>query len=146
MDDRTIETPVVGLLPVMDPRIDPDLEQRILGYLDLKEKVCSLGVDVLWPRRAVSIEEDAVAEVQRMRSAGACGIIYFTAWFLRANVVVGACQHSNLPAMVWSIPDLDDTSLIGFGVTHGSLDEVGFQHEIPCGQKTQPTCNSLPFQ
>jgi len=134
MGDRTNETPVVGLLPVMDPRIDPDLEQRILGYLDLEEKIRGLGVEVIWARRAVSIEEDAIAEVQRMRSEGACGIIYFTAWFLRANVVVGACQHSNLPAMVWSIPNLDDTSLIGFGVTHGSLDEVGFQHEILCDE------------
>ena len=134
MRDRTNETPVVGLLPVMDPRIDPELEQRILGYLDLKEKIRDLGVEVLWPRRAVSIEEDAVAEVRRMRAEGACGIIYFTAWFLRANVVVGACQHSNLPTMVWSIPNLDDTSLIGYGVTHGSLDEVGYKHEVLCDE------------
>jgi len=129
-----IQKTVVGLLPVMDPRIDPDLERKILGYLDLEEKLRTLEVDVIWPGRAVSRENDAVAEVERMRAAGACGVIYFTCWFLRANVIVGACQHSHLPAMVWAIPNLDDTSLIGFGVTHGSLDEVGYPHEIVCDQ------------
>jgi L-fucose isomerase len=124
--------PIVGLLPVIDPRIDPALEKRILGYLDLEAKLRGLGVDVVWPGRAVSTEEDAVAEVRRMREAGACGVIYFTAWFLRANVIVGACQHSGLPALVWAMPNLDDTSLIGFGVTHGSLDEVGIAHEVVC--------------
>lgn len=124
--------PVVGLLPVIDPRIDPALEQRILGYLDLEAKLRGLDVDVIWPGRAVSCEDDAVAEVRRMREAGACGVIYFTGWFLRANVIVGACQHSHLPALVWSIPNMDDTSLIGFGVTHGSLDEVGIEHEVVC--------------
>lgn len=124
--------PVVGLLPVIDPRIDPALEKRILGYLDLEAKLRGLDVDVIWPGRAVSCEEDAVAEVERMRAAGACGVIYFTAWFLRANVIAGACQHSHLPALLWAIPNMDDTSLIGFGVAHGSLDEIGQQHAVVC--------------
>ena len=128
------QAPIVGLLPVMDPRIDPELEKKILGYLELETKLGSLGVRVVWPGRAISREEEAVAAVERMRAEGACGIVYFTCWFLRANVIVGACQHSHLPALVWSIPNLDDTSLIGFGVTHGSLDEVGFQHEVICDE------------
>ena len=100
---QTIEqAPLVGLLPVMDPRIDPALERKILGYLHLDEKIQSLGVRVVWPGRAVSREEDAVAEVERMRAAGACGIIYFTCWFLRANVIVGAC--STATCRRWSGP------------------------------------------
>lgn len=122
----------VGLLPVMDPRIDLELQQRILGYLNLEEKLRSLGVELVWPGRVVTTEEDAVDQVERMGVAGVCGIVYFTGWFLRANVIVGACQHSHLPALVWAIPNMDDTSLIGFGVTHGSLDEVGFEHEVVC--------------
>ena len=37
MGEETGDTPVVGLLPVMDPRIDPDLEQRIFqrSYMPL---------------------------------------------------------------------------------------------------------------
>lgn len=122
----------VGLLPVMDPRIDPDLQNRILGYLQLAEKIRGLDVEVVWPERAVTCEEDAVREVEKMAAEGVCGIIYFTAWFLRANVIVGACQHSRLPALLWSIPNLNDTSLIGFGVAHGSLDEAGVEHEVVC--------------
>ena len=37
------ETPIVGVLPVMDPRIDPELERKMLGYLALEGKVHSLG-------------------------------------------------------------------------------------------------------
>ena len=110
----------MGLLPVFDPRIDPEVEGRILGYVDLEAKLRNLDGDVVWPGRGVSCEEDAIAEVEKMRAAGVCGIIYFAAWFLH-NVIVGACQHSGLPALVWSIPNLDNASLIGFGVTHGSL-------------------------
>ncbi len=139
----TPQMPIVGLLPVMDPRIDPALEHKILGYLALEAKLQSLGVQVIWPGRAVSREEEAVAEVERMRAEGACGILYFTAWFLRANVIVGACQHSNLPALVWAIPNLDDTSLIGFGVTHGSLDEVGFPHEVVCDQWNDASAQAI---
>jgi L-fucose isomerase len=127
------QPPLVGLLPVMDPRIDPALERKILGYLELVDKLRGLGVEVVWPGRAVSREEEAVAEAERMRAEGACGVIYFTCWFLRANVIAGACRHSGLPALLWSIPNLDDTSLIGFGVAHGSLDEAGYPHEIVCG-------------
>ncbi|MCX7887025.1 MAG: hypothetical protein N3B01_07210 [Verrucomicrobiae bacterium] len=126
--------PVVGLLPVVDPRIDPPLERKLLAQLGLREKLRELDVEVVWPGRAVSREEDAIAEVGRMRAGGACGIIYATCWFLRANVIVGACQHSGLPALLWAIPSLDHAALIGFGVTHGSLDEVGFPHEVVCDQ------------
>ena len=87
---------------------------------------------MVWPGRVVTTEEDAVEQADKMRAAGVCGIIYFTGWFLRANVIVGAAQHSHLPLLVWSIPNLDDASLIGFGVTHGSLDEVAIPHEIVC--------------
>jgi L-fucose isomerase len=122
----------VGLLPVMDPRIEPELQAKLLGQLQLAEKPRGLGIDVVWPGRVVTTEEDAVEQADKMRAAGVCGIIYFTGWFLRANVIVGAAQHSHLPLMVWSIPNLDDASLIGFGVTHGSLDEVAIPHEIVC--------------
>ncbi len=43
----------VGLLPVMAPRIDLERQQRILGYLNLEEKLQSLGVEVVWPGRVV---------------------------------------------------------------------------------------------
>lgn len=134
MENDNAGAPVVGLLVVMDPRIDPELEARLLGRLCLVEKLRALGVQVIGGAKAVSVEEDAVREAEKMLAAGACGIVYFTAWFLRANVIVGACQHSHLPALVWAIPDMDDTSLIGFGVTHGSLDEVGLAHEVVCDQ------------
>lgn len=122
----------VGLMAVLDPRISPDLEKDILAGADLTAKVEELGVEVVAADRAVRTEEQAVAEARRMQADGACGIIYYTAWFLRANVIVGACQHSHLPAMVWAMPSLAHASMVGFGVTHGSLDEAGYEHEVVC--------------
>ena len=125
--------PKIGLIAVMDPRIDPELEKKLLTPMKLDEKIRELGVEVVFSGRAISDEESSVDEVYRMGEEGVCGIIYYTAWFLRANTIVGACQHSNLPAMVWCIPSQDDAAMVGFGVTHGSLEEVGFMHEIVCG-------------
>lgn len=133
----------VGLLPVVDPRIDPALRKKILAYLALEPKLRSLGLEVVWPGRAVADEEDAVCEVEKMAAQGVCGIIYFTAWFLRANVIAGAARHSHLPALLWAIPNLDDTSLIGFGVAHGSLDEVGIEHEVVCDAWTDQAQRTL---
>ena len=78
MAETCSENIQIGLLPVLDPRIWPDLEKRTLERLALEEKLRSLGFEVIWPGRAVSTEEDAVEQVQRMKAAGACGIVYFT--------------------------------------------------------------------
>ena len=124
--------PKIGLIPVLDPRIDPELEKQLLVPLALETKLRDLGIEVLSPGRGISCEEEAVVEAERMRAAGVCGIVFFTAWFLRANVIVGAAREAQLPVLVWSIPSLDNASLIGFGVTHGSLDEAGIAHEVVC--------------
>jgi L-fucose isomerase len=126
------DTIKVGLMAVLDPRISPELEKQILADARLVERIRELGVEVVAPQKAMRYEEEAVEEVRRMQAEDACGIIYYTAWFLRANVIVGACQHSHLPAIVWTIPSMAYASMVGFGVTHGSLDEVGFKHEIVC--------------
>ncbi len=60
MSKKASETPIVGLLPVMDPRIDSNLERQILDSLNLVEKIRELGAEVVCPDRAVSEEEDAV--------------------------------------------------------------------------------------
>jgi L-fucose isomerase len=132
MSDARPAIPKIGLIPVLDPRIDPELEQQLLAPLALESKLQDLGIEVLSPGKGISREEEAVAEAERMRVEGACGIVFYTVWFLRANVIVGAARHAQLPVMVWSIPSLENASLIGFGVTHGSLDEAGIEHEVIC--------------
>ena len=132
MPDPKPIRPKIGLIPVLDPRIDPEIERQLLGSLQLEAKLQDLGLQVISPGRGISQEEEAVAEAERMRVEGACGIVFFTMWFLRANVIAGAARHAQLPVLVWSIPSLDHASLIGFGVTHGSLDEAGIAHEVVC--------------
>ncbi|HBP37842.1 MAG TPA: hypothetical protein DD640_03715 [Clostridiales bacterium] len=134
MGSLTGQTMTIGLIPVLDPRIDPALEQRLLGPLQLRQKLEDLGFSVLGPDKGIRHEEEAIEEAGRIRAGGACGIVFFTAWFLRANVIAGAARAAGLPVLVWSIPDLNDASLIGFGVTHGSLDEAGISHETVCDQ------------
>jgi len=125
--------PKVGLIVVMDPRINPDTEKNILKELYLKEKISENGVcQVIYSGKAVKNTEEAIKEVKYLESENVCGIIYYTAWFLRANVIASACQSSNLPVMVWSLPSMNNASVIGFAVTHGALDELGINHEIIC--------------
>ena len=127
------EMPGVGLIPVIDPRIDTITEKKILDKLRLDSKVRELGFEVVFSAEAVKTEDEAVNKVREMERAGVSSIIFFTTWFLRANVVVGASRSTGLPVMLWSIPDMDNTSLIGYGVAHGSLDETGISHETVCG-------------
>lgn len=127
------EAPRVGLIPVIDPRIDKKTESSILLKLKLDSKIKELGFEVIFSEQAVKNEEEAIKTVKEMENAKAAGIIFFTLWFLRANVVVGAARSTTLPVMLWSVPDMDNTSLIGYGVAHGSLDEAGICHETLCG-------------
>lgn len=122
----------IGLMTVFDPRIKNEVREDILSKLGLADKIRRLGIETVVSEKTIDNEEDAVKVTESMRTRGVCGIIYYTAWFLRANTIVGACMSSRLPALIWAIPDINNAAMVGFGVTHGSLDEAGIQHEIIC--------------
>lgn len=119
----------VGLMVVADPRIKREAE-AMEAERHTTDKIKELGVQVITSKKIIVNEEEASKEAKKMKNEGACGIIYYTAWFLRANVIAGAYYASKLPSLFWAIPNPNDASLIGLGVAHGSLKELGILHKV----------------
>ena len=119
----------VGLMVVADPRVKRKAE-AIEIERDTIGKIKELGVQVITSKKIIVNEGEASQEARKMKNEGVCGIIYYTAWFLRANVIAGACYASKLPSLLWAIPNPNDTSLTGLGVAHGSLEELGILHKV----------------
>jgi hypothetical protein len=49
---------------------------------------------------------------------------------LRLNYIAGAAQAAGLPVALWTLPDEDGASAVGYGVSHGALGEMGIDHEV----------------
>ena len=49
MSEAAPAVPKIGLIPVLDPRIDPQLEKQLLDPLSLESKLQNLGIEVLSP-------------------------------------------------------------------------------------------------
>lgn len=78
----------------------------------------------------VTDEHSGVEAARSLQSRGLDCIIYYIAWFFESNTVVTPAMTVPLPAIVWSEPDPSTYSLIGMGVIHGSLREVGVAHRF----------------
>ena len=121
--------PRVGLLVLCDHRhvnwaYKPQQIQECIAALQ------SAGLEVVYHPEVASWEHQTVAGVRSLQAQDVDCIIYYVTCFIEASTAVSAVQQSNLPAIVWSIPTVDQFTLIGMGVTHGSLDEVGLEHKF----------------
>ncbi len=127
-------TPRLGFLTIADPRLGPtmfaDIQKTSAG---LAKALKGQGLDVIAAETVVDTEPKVRAAVEAMRAGGACGLILRIAWFHRSNVTAGAAQFSGLPCLLWAVPNRDDASLIGLGVAHGALDELGIRHRVHYG-------------
>ena len=90
----------VGLLPVMDPRIEPELQAKLLGQLQLAEKPARPR-----DRRGLAGPSgDNGRGCRRTSRQDACGrrvrhhLLHRLV--LRANVIVVAARRSHLPSSV----------------------------------------------
>ncbi|MFX1405017.1 MAG: L-fucose/L-arabinose isomerase family protein [Promethearchaeota archaeon] len=61
-------------------------------------------------------------------------IIYYTASWMEAPVVVRAINESHLPAVVWGVPEAITLSLVGAHEVAESLDEMGIEFLFVFGQ------------
>lgn len=119
----------VGFMTLCDHRhvswaYKPEQIQQCIASLE------KAGLEVVHYPEVASWEHETVKGVHTLRAKGVDCIIYYISCFIEASTAVSAVQQSRLPAIVWSIPTVDQYSLIGMGVTHGSLDEVGLQHKF----------------
>jgi len=124
--------PKLGLIMIGDPRLGNELDENHI-VTDPPRLLREAGLEVIGGERMFTTEDEARPEALRIRNEGADGLVLYTVWFLRANAIAGAAQVAGLPVALWTQPDEDGASAVGFGVSHGALDEMGIEHEIVFG-------------
>jgi len=124
--------PKIGLIMIGDPRLGAELDDNHI-VTDPPRLLREAGLEVIGGERMFATEDEARPEALRIRNEGAEGLVLYAVWFLRANAMAGAAQVAGLPVALWTLPDEDGASAVGFGVSHGALDEMGFEHEVIFG-------------
>lgn len=126
--------PKIGYLTIADPRLGPQLFAEIMqASAAYAKKLQQAGIELLAENQVVDTEAKARQAVETMRAKGAGGLILRIAWFHRSNVTACSAQNSGLPCFLWALPNRNDASLIGLGVAHGALDELGIRHGLHYG-------------
>lgn len=125
--------PVVGYLDIADPRLGPLMPEIFKTGKDLTALLTAQGLKVISARQVIDTEPKAREAVEQMRRQGACGVVLRIAWFHRSNVTVAAAQ-CGLPCFLWTVCNRNHAGLVGLGVAHGALDEVGLNHQLHYGE------------
>lgn len=124
--------PKVGLIMIGDPRLGNVLDNNHI-IKEPRKLLESLDITVIGGKKMFTTEDNVRPEALRIRNEGAEGLILFSVWFLRSNAMAGAAQTAGLPVALWALPDEDGASAVGFGVSHGALDEMGIDHQVIYG-------------
>lgn len=115
-----------------DPRLGNILDGNHI-ITDPLRLLQELGIDVIGGEKMLTTEDAVRPEALRIRNEGAAGLVLFPVWFLRSNAMAGAAQTAGIPVALWTLPDEDGGSAVGYGVSHGALDEMGIEHEVIFG-------------
>ena len=124
--------PKVGLIMIADPRLGNLLDGNPI-ITQPRQLLLEAGLEVVGGERVFTCEDEARPEAIRLRNEGCEGLVLNAVWFLRSNAIAGAAQAAGLPVLLWAIPDEDGATAVGYGVSHGALDEMGIQHEAVYG-------------
>ena len=126
-------SPKIGVIALVDPRVPREAREDILRRHAIRERLTSIGIEVVGGEELLEDEEQVCEQLRRLRDAEVSGLILYTAWFLRSNTVARAALDCHVPVMVWTQPDEKTAALVGLGVAHGALEEIGFDHRVLCG-------------
>lgn len=126
--------PRIGVLGVVDPRVPMDARQSILERHAYIDKLSALGLDVRGRHELLETEEQVIEELRRLRLEEVEGLIVYTAWFHRSNLVARAAMDAHVPIFLWTQPDEKTAAVVGLGVAHGALEELGCKHRVLCGR------------
>lgn len=136
--------PVIGYIDVADPRHGPVVFGNILKESTHHVKwLAAAGMKVIAAGNVADTEPKARVAVEKMRRAGVSAILIRVPCFNRSNVTAAIAQSAELPCCLWAVPNRQDTSLIGLGVAHGALDELGINHQLFYGGMEDDTLESI---
>jgi L-fucose/D-arabinose isomerase len=132
--DQLKSIPKIGVIGLVDPRVPQATRQEILSRHAYRGKLASLGIEVIGGEDLLESEEQVIEQLHRLRGEEVAGLILYTAWFLRSNTIARAALDCHVPVLVWTQPDEKTAALVGLGVAHGALEEIGFPHKVLCGR------------
>ena len=127
--------PCVGYMDIGDPRHPPETVEAIVSRgREIAAALRAKDVKVIEAEQLVATEPVARAAVERLKAAGAEGIVIRCAWFLRANVIAGIAQYAYpTPVILWAVENPNDVGYEGLALSHGALDEIGMPHQYHYG-------------
>ena len=88
------------------------------------------GLEVVAWNELVTSERSGVQAAEALQAQDVDCMLYYIGWFFESNTVATPAMMVPLPCIVWSEPDPSTYSMIGMGVIHGSLREVGLEHRF----------------
>jgi L-fucose isomerase-like protein len=124
--------PKVGFMPISHKTFLSEACKKLTDKVF--ENLQKLNLDFI--RTDYVLDEPQAREVaQKLLSQDDVDmIIYYTASWMEAPVVVRAINESHLPAVVWGVPDAITLSLVGAHEVAESLDEMGIKFLFVFGQ------------
>ncbi len=126
----------VGLVTVSLDGERLDLAERFAALA--RESLVKSGLEVA-ERARINTGGDQVSEsVKHAVDRGVDCIIFLIGTWIYAPAVVTVVQKTDIPFIVWGIPEGASFSSVGANVLHGSLDELGIHHKLVYGLPDDP--------
>ncbi|MBA7624953.1 hypothetical protein ES703_32373 [subsurface metagenome] len=123
--------PKVGLITLSLPRERRDLAENF--HLAAINSLKKAGLDVV-PHKDISLStEETVSAARELRDNGVDCLIYLIGTWVYPPMIVTATQEVRMPFVLWAMADPQSFSLVGGGIVHGSLDEIGIKHKFVYG-------------
>jgi L-fucose isomerase len=119
----------IGLITMADPRVRDEV-YKIYSKYNLDTIIEDNQIEFINYKKVVCYDYEAVQAMKELKDRDVDCIICHVAWFMRSDIIITGYQATGVPIIVWSLPDKDTTALIGAGVVHGSLEEVGIDHKF----------------
>ncbi|MFW9832074.1 MAG: hypothetical protein ACFFD8_09905, partial [Candidatus Thorarchaeota archaeon] len=128
--------PKIGLITLSLPRERIDIAKQ--AHKELFTALQTQPLDVVSYDTVVLTMEDTVQISEDMVHNHVQCIIYNIGTWVYAPMVVSAVQATGLPSIVYGYRSPAAFSLVGAGITHGSLDELGLHHRFIYGEPENP--------
>lgn len=128
--------PKVGLMTLSLERERTDIAEQ--AHKELLAALKQQPLEVIAYDGLVLTMEDTVRISEDMVHDHIQCIIYNIGTWVYAPMVVSAVQATGLPSIVYGYRSPAAFSLVGAGITHGSLDELGLHHRFVYGEPDNP--------
>jgi len=137
-------TPKVGFLPITWPGLYTASSETGQAWIQAKDTLVALKalqaapLQVVVHDHVVSEIDESLKVVERFLDEDVDAMVLFVQTWNWADRILQAAQRFGRPILLWALPIPRLWSIGGLSVTHGSLDEIGIQHQVVYGMPDEP--------